>query len=350
MEPLPSESQSAVLDLVGRLYDAPDKTSLLSTLHAGLGKIFPLAPSLFYLPVDACSGRWEIDGYQCLPSGASWAREWALFYLRFDLLASTAFLDPAHHSLRYSDLTDPEDFRHSRFYREFFSRIPASFALLLPLGCHGERLGAVWLLRQEAGGEFSDRERDMGNLVGYHLSRSMLLATLRSHPPLCGQPGILVYDGGKNLLYRNDRAEAILGRSDLRWCLDHPGDPAPVLQTEKGVFHCRVLPVRPPSVEDGRSRLKGERDTREARVVILESYRQMPMISKQLKHFDLSLRQSEIVLEVVRGRSNKEIAEKLGIAIQTVKDHMHDIFRQMDVRSRTELVAAVVRGIDQEGE
>lgn len=351
MDLSPSDLRLSVLDLLGRLYDAPDKAALLSVLHAGLAKILPLAPALFFLPVDSCSGRWETEGYHSLPEGASWAREWALFYLKIDPLAPVAFSGQNGRPLRYSDVGEFEDFRSSRYYREFFSRIPAAFSLLLPLACHGERLGAVWLLRQESSGEFSDEERDVGNLVGYHLSRALLLVTLRSHPALCGKPGVLVYDGEKNLLFRNERAETILGRSDLRWCLDHPEDPPPVLQTEKGIFHCRVLPVRAPS---GAPSEEGEpsraRPGRSGRVVILESYRQISMISKRLDQFDLSLRQSEIVLEVVRGRSNKEIAEKLGIALQTVKDHMHDIFRQMCVRSRTELVAAVVRGIDQEGE
>jgi len=353
MEPLSSDVKSAVLDLVGRLYDAPDKPSLLSTFHSGLGKLLPLSPFLFYLPVDSCTGRWELEGYYCLPAGASWAREWSLFYLRVDPLSPVAFSDPELRALRYSDLSDFEDFRTSRFYREFLSRIPATFALLLPLGCYGDSLGALWLLREESMGEFTDYERDMGSLAGYHLSRAMLLVTLRSHPALCGKPGVLVFDGEKNLLFRNDRAESILGRSDLRWCLDNPGEAPPVLQTEKGVFQCRVFPVRPASGllsgKDGGSRTKGG-DPREGRIVILESYRKISQVSRRLDHFALSRRQSEIALNVVRGRSNKEIAESLGIALQTVKDHMHDIFRQMGVRSRTELVAAVVRGIDQEEE
>lgn len=342
MEPLSPGICNDILDLVGRLYDAPDKSGLLSTFHSGAGSLFPLSPFLFFLPVDTCSGKWETNGYLSLPEDAAWARDWSLFYLRIDPLAQAAFSEGESRALRYSDCLDDEDFRQSRFYRDFFSRIPATSALLLPLLCHGERVGAVWILRQERDGEFTDRERDLGSLLAYHLSRAMLLVSLRAHPALCGKPGVLVYDGDKSLLYRNDRAETILGKTDLRWCLDHPEDPSPVVQTERGVFHCRVLSVSPASEPVSK-------DKRNGLVVILESYRKMPLVSKGLSKFLLSARQSEIVLEVVRGRSNKEIAERLGIALQTVKDHMYDIFRHLGVRSRTELVAAVVRELG-EGE
>ena len=343
MDPMSSDTCKNLIDLMGRLYDASDKSDLLSVLRAGVGKLFPISPFLFYIPVDTCSGKWEINGYQSCPPGASWSSEWALFYLRIDPLAQAAFGEGSPSALRFVDLFSGKDFRSTSFFRDFFSRIPAAFSLFLPLVCHGERLGGVWLLRQEDDGEFSDRERDIGSLLAHHLSRAMMLVTLREHPALCGKPGVLVYDGEKNLLYRNDRAETILGKTDLSWCLDHPDDPSPIVQTERGVYHCRVLPVSP----SGPLALK---DKRPGRVIILESYRKMPLISKGLGRFALSARQSEIVLEVVRGRSNKEIAEKLGIALQTVKDHMYDIFRHLGVRSRTELVASIVRGIDEGGE
>lgn len=350
MEICGPESRSILLDLVGSLYDATDRQALLEAFYRGLKKVLPAAPLMFFLPADSCSGRWSPEGCVSFPPGAAWAREWSLFYLRIDPLAIEAFRDPNSRAIRYCDLVDMADFHASRFYRDFFSRIPAGFALLLPLSCHGDRQGAVWILRSLESREFSDSDRETGDLLAYHLARAMLLVNLRSQPALCGQPGVLVYDGGKNLLYQNDRAQSILGTSDLRWCLDRTNDPHPVLQTEKGVFHCRVLPVRPQEVGFAASGEfpSGSRDPREGNVVILEPYRSTASLTRRLNHFDLSQRQSEVVLEVVRGHSNREIADKLGISLQTVKDHMHDIFRVLGVRSRTELMVMVFRGVDGE--
>lgn len=55
------------------------------------------------------------------------------------------------------------------------------------------------------------------------------------------------------------------------------------------------------------------------------------------KHYDISRRESEIILEICSGKSNKAIAEKLFITLQTVKDHNHRIYTKIGVKSRVQL-------------
>jgi DNA-binding CsgD family transcriptional regulator len=57
--------------------------------------------------------------------------------------------------------------------------------------------------------------------------------------------------------------------------------------------------------------------------------------------YEISKRESEIVLEICSGKSNKAIAEKLFITLQTVKDHNHRIFTKTDVKSRVQLTNLV---------
>jgi DNA-binding CsgD family transcriptional regulator/PAS domain-containing protein len=57
----------------------------------------------------------------------------------------------------------------------------------------------------------------------------------------------------------------------------------------------------------------------------------------------LSAREQEIVELVVRGLSNREIAELTSISRNTVKQHLKRVFGKVQVGSRTELAAAVVR-------
>jgi DNA-binding NarL/FixJ family response regulator len=54
----------------------------------------------------------------------------------------------------------------------------------------------------------------------------------------------------------------------------------------------------------------------------------------------LTERQQEVLAELVRGRSNKEIARTLGMAEPTVKGHLVSIFRVLRVRNRAEAVLA----------
>ena len=51
----------------------------------------------------------------------------------------------------------------------------------------------------------------------------------------------------------------------------------------------------------------------------------------------LSQREREIVSLVAQGYKNKEMAEKMFISEQTVKNHLHNIFDQLGVSDRLEL-------------
>ena len=57
--------------------------------------------------------------------------------------------------------------------------------------------------------------------------------------------------------------------------------------------------------------------------------------------FEVSPREKDIVREICKGLSNKEISEKLFISLQTVKDHTHRIYIKTNVRSRAQLMNLV---------
>jgi DNA-binding NarL/FixJ family response regulator len=56
----------------------------------------------------------------------------------------------------------------------------------------------------------------------------------------------------------------------------------------------------------------------------------------------LTPREREVVLLVGTGMSNKEIAQRLGLSVGTVKLHVHSIFLKTGARSRIELVMQAV--------
>lgn len=60
----------------------------------------------------------------------------------------------------------------------------------------------------------------------------------------------------------------------------------------------------------------------------------------------LSRRECEVVDLIVEGESNGEIAATLDISLSTVKNHISRIFDKLNVNSRTELTALVLRGAD----
>jgi DNA-binding CsgD family transcriptional regulator len=56
-----------------------------------------------------------------------------------------------------------------------------------------------------------------------------------------------------------------------------------------------------------------------------------------IEKFGISKRESEIVDEIISGRTNKEISERLFISVQTVKDHIHNIYLKTEVKNRVQL-------------
>lgn len=61
------------------------------------------------------------------------------------------------------------------------------------------------------------------------------------------------------------------------------------------------------------------------------------------QYVPLSPREMEILQAVTHGLSNKEIANKLGISQQTVKNHMTSILRKLNVDDRTQAAVKALR-------
>jgi DNA-binding NarL/FixJ family response regulator len=53
----------------------------------------------------------------------------------------------------------------------------------------------------------------------------------------------------------------------------------------------------------------------------------------------LTAREEEVLLSLSKGYSNKEIAERIGLSVDTVRTHLKHIYEKMHVRSRAEAVA-----------
>ncbi len=64
----------------------------------------------------------------------------------------------------------------------------------------------------------------------------------------------------------------------------------------------------------------------------------LPRVDRFYKIFNISERETEIIDALVVGKTNKEIAAELYISINTVKTHIKNIYRKLDVKNRIQLI------------
>jgi len=57
-----------------------------------------------------------------------------------------------------------------------------------------------------------------------------------------------------------------------------------------------------------------------------------------ISNYSLTVRETELVNELLKGKSNKTIGGELFISVKTVENHLHNIYRKADVNSRSQLI------------
>ena len=179
--------------------------------------------------------------------------------------------------------------------------------------------------------EFRDSVVRVLATVGLHGRQfSSVPDFLRADPP--GGPACLVLDvrmpGRSGLELQRDLAAAN-SQLPIIFITAHADVPMTVQAMKGGAIEFLTKPFRPQdlldAVEAGLARDRAHR----------ESERALAMIKER---FDLlSSREREVMLLVVAGRLNKQIASEIGIAEATVKVHRANLMRKMKARSFPEL-------------
>ncbi len=95
------------------------------------------------------------------------------------------------------------------------------------------------------------------------------------------------------------------------------------------------------------SKTSGPDDVVRAIAAILNGEKaEMAAISRPAAAVDLTAKQFEVLTLIAKGKSNKEASSILGMSPETVKSHLSEIYRRLDVVNRAEEVnAARQRGV-----
>ena len=245
------------------------------------------------------------------------------------------------------------DLDGSARYRDIFRPLGLGDELRAVLRIGGACWGCLCLHR-EAGGAFSDEEAAFVRRIAPYLAEGIRAGLLAASVEACDPadaPGLLVLGADGSLVSTTAAGRAwldALGHPDterfgvpaeiraLVARLEHPGEadaalPRLRMQTRGGrwaVLHASYLPAG---------------DAAPAVAVIIDEPSPSELAPVLMLAYGLTSREQHVTGLVCRGLSTREIGGRLHISESTVQDHLKSIFDKTGVRSRRELVAAILQ-------
>jgi DNA-binding CsgD family transcriptional regulator len=227
-------------------------------------------------------------------------------------------------------------------------------ALVTKNGCWG----VLCLHREDASHGFDAREVDLIRRISPHVAEGLRRAVTIGPVAAIGAeavvPGMIVLDASLAVVSMSHEAERWLAEiGDAGW----PSAselPLPVYSAAAGLIRLEgdLATTQPPATVRLRSRAGVWLSLHASRLsgpepqigVVIEPTPAAHIGSVLLSAYGLTTAQSRVVALVIRGHSTRQIVGELHISANTVQEHLTAAFDKFGVRSRRELVAAVLTG------
>ena len=244
-------------------------------------------------------------------------------------------------------------------YREIMSPLGLGDELRAALVTKNGCWGAMCLHREDASHGFDASEIDLIRRISPHLAEGLRRAvTIGPAAPIGGEatiPGMIVLDANLAVVSMSQEAErwlAEIGEADWPSTSELP---IPVYSAAAGLVRLEHGPVaaQPPATVRLRSRAGRWLSLHASRLcgppapqigVVIEPTAAAQISPLLLHVYGLTTAQSRVVALVVRGHSTRQIVRELHISANTVQEHLTAAFDKVGVRSRRELVAAMLTG------
>lgn len=343
-----------LLAYVRKLYVCRDQQEFAAHLVATLSELIP-ANAVAYNEVDTASGTMiaicnpaELNSPELLRSFEHHMHEHPIINHYRISGDGSAF--------KFSDFVTRKEYRRLGLYHECYRKIDADHQIALAIPSSATKLIGIALNR--AGRDFSERDRILLNLLRPHLEQAYrnAQAVTRSRREfasltqaieasdrgliLLGEKGRmqLCSNGARRQLsdYFDDSLQMTLPEPIASWVAyeevllkisgDVPSPRVPLIIEKAG----RQLAIR--LITDG---------TDSDRMLLLEEQPRR-FSAGALAALGLTNRESEILVCVAQGMSDKKIAATIGRSLPTVKKHLEHVLHKLDVESRSQAVARVL--------
>ena len=258
------------------------------------------------------------------------------------------------------------------YYHEILRRLDAHHVLYGIAYENGNPLGQVSLYRGADAPAFSPQERaDLASVMRY-VSHGIAVDESASGAERLGafhhsgEEAMLVTDRAGHVRHASEKARRLLllattsqiNAASLRAAVNESA--ARVLATLAGRLDAAARGeegVEPPSLtidtQWGRFGLRAcwlDDDWQSSTALVgISIHREEPVLLRfvqALGRVPISIQQREIALLIAQGRSNQEIADGLGVSLNTVNYHVKQLFMKLDVHDRAEAVARITAGVN----
>jgi DNA-binding CsgD family transcriptional regulator len=322
---LSARDSRALLSLTNLIYSLPDREQVLGAVSEALRTLVPYS-SAVYLAMNTVGFREE--GHLLLGVGVKELEAFTGYYAALHPFTRSGWIHHANGAARITDFVPASRIPDTEYGRDFMTRGPFSWETGVILQAQGDPVGALCLHRQKPDRDFSDRDLLVVDSLAPHLARVLqhfdLLEQIRSGE-ISSDSGLLAKEAdGKVSL--NAVAMRVLSENPEFLSSGIPASPATLVLRSSGI------PYRVRTTLGGPGK---------GRIILFEPLPHSESLPERLSSWDLTDRQREIVLYLIRGASNREIADHLSLTEQTVKDHLKAIYDKVGVRNRAQLTARV---------
>lgn len=331
---------SEMIHLAGLLEDTQNRKEFFEVLCHGFDNLLNIALGAF-IPYDRAKESFCLEGYLLHNVSTAHYMEYVTYYSTNDFLNTSGWTLKGP-SMVVVAHDFPEAHQGSALMVDFLlGRLGTSYAIAIRIVTQGDFMGFMVFHRSKDRTNFENRERTIVEIMAEEIASIFHRREFfgESDPLADPEAGFLVVGAQGEILCSNP-----LGRQAVQ---DLPPSRVRSLGVGRGptfvrsggwAFRVRNFPLKAESNLYLETRMSGGIG-QDARILLFE-----PVLPKgadllRLDASDLTPKQQEVTLRVLRGFTNREIADDLGIAEQTVKVHIHAIFDRLGFRNRSELTA-----------
>jgi DNA-binding CsgD family transcriptional regulator len=325
--PLSALDYKRILEVIDIMYSEHDKTAMFSSVCDSLHKFIGIYNAAFF-PYDSQTGKFYFIGYRSYSNPGEGMVLCPDCYLNLNPLVAYELVKNANTVVRNTDLLQWRSLARSEFFYDFLTLVASVFyALATSLVIQGDVLAICSFHRKKRDGDFTEREKDFLNNLLPHMAKA-----LRNINFVNGmEPNKQVRDDksrGEDSDHINEKMELLIKGIRLGSVPGHRlGSYPTFFENGSGTSRGWTMPV-------DREKKKG--------LTHREPSSDGDSIHQYLDIHKLTRREKELTVLVLKGYSNRNIAESLYISEQNVKDHLYNIFRKIGIKRRSELAARVL--------